>query len=85
MSESDFDTLVTKEWETYLTNQALLNIKELFSGVAFKTFELSLVGKSSHEISEMLQITQASVRTLKNRVRIRLIKEIKLLRDYLEF
>jgi len=85
MQQSEFDILVQKEWKRYLTQTALENIRELFSGVAVQAFEMSLEGKTSKEISDILDINQNSVRTLKNRVKVRLVKEIERLRGELEF
>ncbi|MCH2209222.1 MAG: RNA polymerase sigma factor [Lentisphaerales bacterium] len=85
LPESELEKLVTKEWEKHITTCALNNVKELFSGSAIKAFELSLLGKHPKEISETLNIKQDSVRTLKNRVQLRLIKEIESLRADLEF
>lgn len=85
LPENELEKLVTKEWQKHITTCALNNIKELFSGSAIKAFELSLQGKHPKDISETLNIKQASVRTLKNRVQFRLVKEIERLRADLEF
>ncbi|MBF0198427.1 MAG: hypothetical protein HQL32_11985 [Planctomycetes bacterium] len=47
-------------------------------------FELSLKGKSTHDISSSLGITPASVRTLRSRVRNRMIEEVKNIRTMTE-
>ncbi|WDE97030.1 sigma-70 family RNA polymerase sigma factor [Lentisphaera profundi] len=84
ISQSDLDEIVKKEWERYLTQKALSHVKALFSGVAVRTFELSLLGKNAEEISLELDISKDSVRTLKNRVKLRLVKEIEFLRQEME-
>ena len=84
-SDSELDKVIKKEWERYLTSRAMENVKKLFSGAAIRAFELTLLGKEADEISEELEIGKESVKTLKNRVKVRLIKEIELLRRELEF
>lgn len=85
ITQPELDTIVEHEWINYLTKAALENIREVFSEKTIRAFELSLAGKNSREIGEELQISHESVRTLKNRVKFRLIKEIEHLREELEF
>ncbi|VGO18930.1 RNA polymerase sigma factor [Pontiella sulfatireligans] len=85
ISQPELEKIVQLEWETHITTLALNNIKTLFTGVAIRAFELSLAGKSAKEIGGILDINPESVRTLKNRVKLRLIKEIEQLREDLEF
>lgn len=85
ISQPDLDKIVEREWVRYLTQTALNNIRNLFSGAAVRSFELSLAGKTSREIGAELDINHESVRTLKNRVKVRLVKEIERLRKELEF
>ena len=85
ISQTDLDKVVQFEWEKHITTTALDNIRTLFSGVAVEAFELSLAGKTAKEIGAALDINPESVRTLKNRVKLRLIKEIEQLREELEF
>ena len=84
-SENDVELVIEKEWERYITQTALQNIRDNFSAKAVLAFELSLKGKSADEISRELSIKQDSVRTLKNRVKNRVITEVKRLRSELEF
>ena len=85
VSQPDLDAIIKKEWERHLTQVAMQNVKKLFSGSAMRAFELSLLGKDSEQISLELNIAKESVRTLKNRVKLRLVKEIQVLRSELEF
>ena len=85
ISQPELDEIIKKEWQRYLTGIAMRNIKKLFSGTAVRAFELSLLGKDATEISVELGIAKDSVRTLKNRVKLRLVKEIENLRIELEF
>jgi len=85
LSETEFTHIVEQEWQKHIIKTALDNIRKLFSGVAIQAFEMSLVGKTSREIGEALEVSHESVRTLKNRVKQRLMKEIEHLREELEF
>lgn len=85
ITQTDLDQLVDQEWIRHMTNTALDNISELFSGAAVQAFELSLEGIQSKEIARELKISPDSVRTLKNRVKQRLMKEIALLKEEMEF
>jgi len=84
-SQPELDALVQAEWEQHLTMTAFLKVKTVFSGAAIKAFEMSLEGASAKEIGSELNINQESVRTLKNRVKKKLIQEIDRLRNELEF
>ena len=84
-TNSELESLIQNEWESYLTQMALANVMKIFSGLAVEVFQQSLLGKSTTEISQFCGITQASARTLRNRVRVRLKEEIKFLRESQEF
>jgi len=79
--ENEFEELVQREWEVYLTNRALKNLKSLFSGKAIEVFNRSLEGESVDSIAAALEIRSSSVYTLKNRVKDRLIEEITRLKS----
>jgi RNA polymerase sigma factor (sigma-70 family) len=81
---NELDEIIVKEWESYLVERALENVRKIFSGIAVEVFELSLEGLKSSEIAARLNLNEDSARTLKNRVKNRLIEEIKHLRSYLE-
>jgi RNA polymerase sigma factor (sigma-70 family) len=73
-----------KEWRTHLTQVALDNISKNFRGQAIEVFKLSLEGKETDEVAAGLNIKPQSVRNLKNRVKLALIKEVERLRSELE-
>jgi RNA polymerase sigma-70 factor (ECF subfamily) len=83
--KTEMETIIVKDWERHITQTALTNVKQYFSGTAVVVFELSLKGFSASEISKKLEIHQDSVRTLKNRVKNRVVKEVQRLRTELEF
>jgi RNA polymerase sigma factor (sigma-70 family) len=80
----EIEDIAEREWEIHLTNLALENIESLFSGKAVETFRLTLEGKSVEEIAAELDLKENSVYRLKNRVKERLIQEIRHLRSELE-
>jgi len=80
----EIDDIAEREWEIHLTNLALENIESLFSGKAVEAFRLTLQGKCVEEIAEELDLKENSVYRLKNRVKERLIQEIRHLRTELE-
>lgn len=80
----EIDTIMEHEWEIHLTNLALENITPLFTGKAVEAFRLTLQGKEVEEIARTLDIKENSVYRLKNRVKERLIEEIRHLREELE-
>jgi RNA polymerase sigma factor (sigma-70 family) len=85
ISQSDFENVVKKEWEEYITQTALNNIRKHFSGDAISVFEMSLDDKSIDEIASVHDIKYDSVRNLRNRVKKKLIEEIQRLKNDLEF
>jgi len=85
LSRPEFEADIEREWERHITQAALSNIKQVFSGTAVTVFELTLKGRTAAEIAAELSINQDSVRTLKNRVKQRVIQEVKRLRSELEF
>lgn len=84
VSETEVDEVIQTEWETYVVNLAMKNIKSLFSERAIEIFSLLLDGAEIKAVSERYGIEENSVHKLKNRVKNRLINEIQLIRDNLE-
>jgi RNA polymerase sigma-70 factor (ECF subfamily) len=82
--EHDMDEIMQKEWESYITNMAMNRIKQNFPGQAIEVFEMTLEGKSVSDIAQQLGLKENSVYKSKNRVKARLIEEIKVLRQDLE-
>ena len=84
LTDSDVDEIIQKEWQTYVVNLAMQNIKTLFSERAIEIFSLLLDGANTKTISERYGIEENSVHKLKNRVKNRLIEEIQRIREDLE-
>ena len=80
----EINEIAQREWEQYLTNMALENISQQFSGNAIEVFKLSMQGLDLDKIAEKLDVKAHSVYRLRSRVKERLIQEIKCLRSELE-
>lgn len=74
---TSIEDTIESEWESYMVNFAMDRLRTLFSKNAIRVFEMSLEGHSAQEISETLNIGVDSVYTLKNRVKARLVKEVR--------
>ena len=83
-SSPEFDVIYQKEWEAYITNLAIKNVRGEFKENAMQVFEMALNNISTAEIAEQLDLHTATVTRLKNRVRDRLIQEVRNLRHELE-
>lgn len=84
VSETEVDEIIQKEWEAYVVNLAMENIKTLFSKRAIEIFSLMLDGADIKTVSERYGIEVNSVHKLKTRVKNRLIEEIQHIRENLE-
>ena len=75
------DTIVEEEWEKFLADKAMKNIRQAFSGRGIEVFQMSLQGKSIKDIATELKLEEGSVYQLRARVKKSLIKEISRLRQ----
>jgi RNA polymerase sigma factor (sigma-70 family) len=80
----DIQEIAEKQWKVYISNLAMDRIAPFFSGHAIAAFRLSLDGKSTAEVAQTLNIKEQSVYQLRNRVKHRLVQEIKILKMDLE-
>ena len=80
----EIDKIAKREWENYLTNQALKNIAKSFSGKAIEVFILSSKGHEIDAIAKQLELASQSVYRLRSRVKAKLIEEVARLRSELE-
>ena len=79
------DQLINEEWAGYMVNHVIEHLKKFFSGKAIEVFQLSSKGMESSEISKKLDIPANTVYVLRNRVKVRLMSEMKSLRQSIEF
>lgn len=84
-AKQDLDHWIESEWKQHMIDQVMQHLKQFFSGQALKIFLMDLEGKSIDEISTTLSIKKNSIYVLRNRVKQRFMKELKYLRERLEF
>jgi len=82
---SNIDEMVEGEWKSHISKMAIERISKYFSGNAVDVFNASYSGKSTEEISREFNISTDTVYVLKNRVKSRLLQEIKSLQKECEF
>lgn len=81
---TEIDRWIETEWETYISNKAMEQVRKVFTGNAINVFELGLDGHSAAEIAERTGLSIASVYTLRKRVKKRLYIEVRALTAELE-
>jgi RNA polymerase sigma factor (sigma-70 family) len=82
-SQQELDAIADEEWEFFLAQAALENVRKGYSGKAVDVFLLSVSGKSIQEISSALELEESSVYQLRARVKKSLTKEVARLREEL--
>ena len=82
--ENELDQRIEEEWEKYITERALENIKVQFRGQAIEVFELGLAGHSVRDIMSRLGLAESSVYKFKQRVKRALMLEVRALIKELE-
>ncbi len=79
-TEPEIDKIAEEEWEDYVPKLAWKNIQGSFEDNARKTYEMFLEGKSPEEIASKLGISKNTVYVHKNRIKEKLLPEIKRLK-----
>lgn len=77
VSMPDITEIAEKEWETYIANMALNNIRPKFSDKVIEVFIELSAGKSPKEIGEEREIPANTVSVYKKRVTAKLCEEIR--------
>lgn len=85
MIPGEIEQLINKEWANYMVQHVIDHLKQFFSGKAIEVYLLSSKGLDGKEISRELNVPLNTVYVLRNRVKVRLMSEIKNLRATLEF
>lgn len=80
-SQSDLENIIEKEWQKSIIEKAWAIITSEFEEKTLATFELSSKNMSPSEVAEELQISESTVYSYKSRVKERLKKEIRRLKD----
>ena len=76
-SVPDIEELAEKEWETYIANMALNNIRDKFSDKVIEIFLKLSDGSSPKDISEQMNIPANTVSVYKKRITAKLCEEIR--------
>ena len=84
ISRPEVEELATREWQLFISNAAMNNIKNHFSSQAIEAFELFSQGMKPKEIAEQLDIKADSIYKYVNRIKLRLIEEIQHLQKELD-
>ena len=82
-TQPEIEKIADEEWEEYIPKLAWKNIRENFEENARQTYELFLDGKAPDEIAAKLGISKNTVYVHKNRIKEKLIPEIKRLKNEL--
>ena len=80
----EIETMITKEWELFISNSAMQNIQSHFSETAIEAFKLFSKGMKVNEISEQLDVKADSIYKYISRIKLRLIEEIQHLQKQLD-
>ncbi len=82
-TEPEIEKIADEEWENYVPKLAWKNIQDSFEENARRTYELFLQGKSPEEIAQQLGISKNNVYVHKNRIKEKLLPEIRRLKQEL--
>ncbi|MCH2208042.1 MAG: sigma-70 family RNA polymerase sigma factor [Lentisphaerales bacterium] len=83
--EEEMLNIIDQEWRKNITQIALKNLEKVFSENAILAFKMSLEEVATKEIASQLNIAENSVYTLRKRVEAKLIREVKRLKEEVEF
>ncbi|MFC5050411.1 RNA polymerase sigma factor [Rubritalea spongiae] len=81
---TEFDQLVEREWQNFISRSAMEKVRETFQGKAVEVFEMMFDGASADTVAQKTGLTVSTVYTLNKRVKQRLFIEIRSLIDSLE-
>ena len=85
LPSSDLDAMIENEWKAHITDLAFERVRGVFSGKAIDVFLLSMDEVDAEEIARRHRLSTNSVYTLRNRVKTRMIREVRDLIERLEF
>lgn len=83
--ETELESVIETEWKTHITSLAMENIQKIFSGKAVEAFRMTLKEVPADEICQKLDIQKDSLYTLRNRVKLRFVEEVRHLSRELQF
>ena len=80
----DIDIIVQKEWELFISNLALQNLRKVTQEDSIQTFERIMKGEDAQVIAEERDVNKNSIHQSFRRVKDKMIEEIKRLKTELE-
>jgi RNA polymerase sigma-70 factor (ECF subfamily) len=83
--QSEIDDKIEQEWEVFISNKAMENIRSNFSAIAIEAFHLFLEGKEVKEIAKHCDAKPDSIYKFISRIKLKLTKEIKVLQESYDF
>ena len=83
--ETELESMFETEWKSHITSLAMNNIQKIFSGKAVEAFRMTLQEVPADEICAKLDIQKDSLYTLRNRVKLRFVEEVRHLSRELQF
>ncbi|MGJ8635166.1 MAG: sigma-70 family RNA polymerase sigma factor [Luteolibacter sp.] len=78
------DQLMNDEWKAFICRKALNNLRGAFADQSVELFESFLSGSSVQELASAYSLKENTVYRIKNRVKERLIVEVRRLRHEME-
>lgn len=76
-ADADHEQSIISEWEKHLVSLAMERLRPLFSDKALQVFVLSLQGHTVDAIADQLALRTDSIYVMKNRVKTRVMQEIR--------
>lgn len=80
----EIEDIVEREWELYVSNLALNNIRSSFKNQSIEVFEKLLSGKSAQDIADELDLKVNTVHQMGVRVKKKMIEEILKIKEEME-
>lgn len=84
INKPDIDQLIEFEWEQHITALAFANISKKASNNAVESFLAGLRNEPAEDTAQRLNITVEKVYNYRNRIKTKMVGEIKNLREMLE-
>ena len=83
--ETELESVIETEWKSHITSLAMENIQKIFSGKAVEAFRMTLQEIPADKICQKLDLQKDSLYTLRNRVKLRFVEEVRHLSRELQF
>ena len=84
-TNAEIDDLIENQWKQYLVDCAMDRMRSIFAEKSIKCFEMTLNNQPVEEIAEYLGVKKETVYIIRNRIKARMLVEIRQLTEELEF